>query len=362
MRILAIGVGADTQEILLFDTATPLHASVRMAMPSATEIAARRIRRATRERRPVLLTGVTMGAGPCHHALAAHLEQGLHAYATEQAARTFDDDLTVVRARGVTVLSDDEAAALRGAERIEMRDLDLVAIRSALAAFEAPTSFDGLAFGCLDHGTPPPGVSDRRFRFEHLRRTVCRRNDLYAFALTPEEMPAYLTRACSMLASRDVDVPTVFVDSGVAAVLGALRDPRVQEHTVHLLLSLGNTHVLAFHASGTRIHALFEHHTDVLTTGEIESLTERFAEGTLTHEEVFSHHGHGVYYVEHIPAADALLVVTGPQRARLRGSRLHPHFAGQDGDSVFSSCLGLVDAFAARYPVVRDEVEAALAR
>src|SRR5579884_3540477 len=100
MRILAIGIGAETQDILLFDTQAPVESSVKMVMPSATEIAARRIRRATQERRPVLLTGVTMGSGPCHQALAAHLAQNLRTFATERAARTFDDDLTVVRAMG----------------------------------------------------------------------------------------------------------------------------------------------------------------------------------------------------------------------------------------------------------------------
>src|SRR5436309_8144436 len=114
MRILAIDTGTGTQDILLLDTTLPVEHSVKMVMPSATEIAARRIRRATRERRPVLLTGVTMGGGPCHWALNAHLEAGLPAFATEEAARTFDDDLAVVRGMGVTVLSDDEAASQRG--------------------------------------------------------------------------------------------------------------------------------------------------------------------------------------------------------------------------------------------------------
>lgn len=362
MRILAIGIGTDAQEILLLDTAAPAHPSVTMVMPSATEIAARRIRRATLEGRPLLLTGVTMGSGPCHRALEQHLTHGLRAYATERAARTFDDDLTVVRASGVTVLSDDEAAGLRGAERVEMRDLDLVAIRSALAAFEVPTGFDGLALGCLDHGAPPPGVSDRLFRYEHLRRLVRERSDLHAFALTAEEVPEYLTRVRSMLASRDVDVPTVFVDTGVAAALAALRDPRVSEHDEQLLLHLGNMHALAFRTSGTRVHAVMEHHTDLLSGQEIESLTDRFSRGDLTHEEVFAHHGHGVYYADNARGDGAFLVVTGPQRDRLRGSRLTPYFASSDGEIASSNCLGLIDGFAARFADTRAEIEAALAR
>jgi uncharacterized protein (DUF1786 family) len=362
MRILAIGTGAETQDILLVDTQTPIENSVKMVMPAATEVAARRIRRATQERRPVLLTGVTMGAGPCRTALEAHLAQGVHAYATERAARTFDDDLAVVRAMGVTVVSDDETATLRGTDRIEMRDLDLVAIRSALAAFEAPTTFDGLAIACLDHGTPPPGVNDRSFRFDHLRRMVRKEGDLHDFALLPDEVPEYLTRARSILACRDVDVPTVFLDSGAAAALGALRDPRVRDHDDRLILHLGNTHALAFHTTGTHIHSLFEHHTDLLTGPEIDALSERLVQGDLTHEEVSAHQGHGVLYLDDDGHREPFVATIGPQRGKLRGSRLNPHEATPLGDSMISGCLGLVDGFAARHPNAREELEAALAR
>jgi uncharacterized protein (DUF1786 family) len=362
MRILAIDTGTGTQDILLLDTAIPIEQSVKMVMPSATEIAARRIRRATQERRPVLLTGVTMGGGPCQWALATHLEHGLRAYATERAALTFDPDLAVVRAMGMTVVSEDEAAALRGVDRIELRDLDLVAVRSALAAFTVPADFDGLAIGCLDHGTPPPGVSDRSFRFDHLRRVIRGRGSLEAFAMLPDEVPEYLTRARSMLTSRDIDVPTVFLDTGAAAALGALHDPHVRERDEQLIVNLGTTHALGFHTSGTRIHGVFEHHTDLLSDQEVESLSERFASGDLTHEEVFAHHGHGVYYADDRHSDDPVVAVTGPRRAKLRGSRLNPHVATPLGDTAISGCLGLVAGFAARFPETHEPIMTALAR
>lgn len=362
MRILAIGIGADTQDIFLLDTSQPVQNNVKMVMPSATEIAARRIRRSTLERRPLVLTGVTMGSGPCHVALHDHLSEGLTAYATERAALTFDDDLSVVRAMGVIVLSDDEAAAVRGAEHVVMHDLDLVAIRSALAAFEAPTTFDGLAIGCLDHGAPPPGVSERLFRFEHIRRVLRANSDLHAFALKPEEVPDYLTRARSMLAGRDIDVPCIFLDTGVAAALGALHEPRVRDHDAQLVLHLGNMHALGLHTSGTRVHAIFEHHTDIVSGSDLETMAERFVQRELTHEEVFGHQGHGVHYVDETRDTDPFVAVTGPQRGKLRGSRLHPHFATLHEDVMTTSSLGLVEGYAARHPNVREEIEAALTR
>jgi uncharacterized protein (DUF1786 family) len=360
MRILSIDMGTGTQDILLFDTDRPVENSVKMVMPSATEIAARRIRRATAVRRPVLLTGVTMGGGPCAWALEPHLEAGLAAYATPEAARTFDDDLALVTAMGVTVVSEDEAASIRDADQIVLRDLDLDAIRTALAAFEVDAAFDGLALGCLDHGAAPPGYSDRLFRFDHLRRTVEHRNDLRAFAFLPDELPDYLTRARSMLDSRDIDVPTVFLDTGPAAALGALHDRRVGEADDQLVLNLGNMHALAFHLSGTHIHSLYEHHTGEMTAEQIDSFTERLMTGELTHEEVYGTKGHGVYYADEHRGVPSIVAVTGPQRGKIRGGRLRPYDAAPHGDMMLSGCFGLLDAFAEKHPDAREQIEARL--
>jgi uncharacterized protein (DUF1786 family) len=361
MRILAIDMGTGTQDILAFDSRAPVESNVKMVMPSATEITARRIRRATLESRPILLSGVPMGAGPCGWALEAHLASGLAAYATPGAARTFDDDLAVVAGMGVVVVSEDEANAVRGVERIVMHDLDLVAIRNALAAFQVSTQFDGLALGCLDHGFAPPGYSERLFRFDHLRRVVRERNDLRSFVYLPHEVPEYLVRARSMLASSDIDLPTVFLDTGPAAVLGALQDPRVAEAEEQIVLQLGTMHTLGFRLNGTEIRAFYEHHTAMLTGEEIESLTERFIAGTLTEDDIVARQGHGVHYVNSGGSTDVLVAVTGPQRHKLRRSRLHPYFAMPHGDVMISGCYGLIWAFAERFAERRQEIEAALA-
>ena len=171
MRILAVDVGTGTQYIVLFDSSQPVENALQMVMPSPTQIAAGRIRRATAAGRPVALTGVIAGGGPCAWALEDHLRAGNAAYATPESAATFDDDLEAVKRMGVTLASEDEMRGLAG-DRVQLRDLDLGAIRSALGAFDVNGEFDGLALGCLDHGASPPGYSDRLFRFEHLRRVV----------------------------------------------------------------------------------------------------------------------------------------------------------------------------------------------
>ncbi len=365
MRILSVDVGTGTQDILLFDSTQPVENALQMVMPSPTQIAAGRIRRATKAGRAVALTGVIAGGGPCAWALEDHLRGGLAAYATPQAAATLDDDLDAVRALGVTLVSEDELLPL-DADRVPLRDLDLEAVRSALSAFDVSGEFDGLALGCLDHGASPPGYSDRLFRFEHLRRVVEGRNDLRAFAYLPEELPEYLTRARSVMACADQGAPAVFLDTGPAAALGALQDPAVGGEEAQCVLNLGNMHALAFHLAGTRIVSLYEHHTGEMTAGQIETFTERLLSGTLTHEEIFDSKGHGAYFANEEQVARGkeqgrpVIAVTGPQRGKLRGSRLAPYFAVPHGDMMVSGCYGLLWAFAERHPQHREEILEAL--
>lgn len=381
MRILAVDVGTGTQDIVLFDSSQPVENALQMVMPSPTQIAAGRIRRATAAGRPVALTGVIAGGGPCAWALEDHLRAGLPAYSTPEAAATLDDDLEAVERMGVTLASEDEMRGL-DAERVPLGDLDLDAIRAALAAFDVSGEFDGLAAGCLDHGASPPGYSDRLFRFEHLRRVVEGRNDLRAFAYLPEELPEYLTRARSVMACVDNVAPTVFLDTGPAAAMGALQDPAVGREEEQCVLNLGNMHALAFHLRGTRIVSLYEHHTGEMTTDQVETFTERLLAGTLAHEEIFGSKGHGAYYAGAAPKLETgksqgsrsegqgefrvssfdrpIIAVTGPQRGKLRGSRLNPYFAVPHGDMMVSGCYGLLWAFAERQPGQREEILSAL--
>ncbi len=361
MRILAIDMGTGTQDILLFDSDKPVENSAKMVLPSATEIAARRIRRAQREGQRLMLTGTVAGGGPCHWALEDFLREGGEAFATPLAAQTFDDDLTRVEAMGVRIVSEDEAPS--HAVVVELKDLDLDAVRTALAAFEERGDFDGIAVGCLDHGAAPPDVSDRVFRFDHLRRTVADRNDLLAFATAPGELPDCLTRARAMVEPALHEAPTAFMDTGPAAALGALHDERVAAEQERLVLNLGNMHLLAFQLRGRQVASLFEHHTGEVTAGQIVGFAERLATGDLTNDEIFTTKGHGAYHADRSLVADrmpGLVAVTGPQRSKIRESALAPYFAAPFGDMMISGCFGLLRGFAEVHPWSAGAIESRL--
>jgi uncharacterized protein (DUF1786 family) len=141
------------------------------------------------------------------------------------------------------------------------------------------------------------------------------------------------------------------MDTGSAAVLGALEDPLVRRQQNSLLCNIGNFHTLAFHLEQRRIVGIFEHHTGEINRSQLEQMLVRLAGGTLTNEEVFNTSGHGALILpdsrpdrrsEKFP----FLAVTGPRRELLRGSKLHPYEAVPHGDMMLAGCFGLLRAFA----------------
>jgi len=195
MRILVVDVGTGTQDILLFDSDREIENCVKLVMPSPTVLVARAIRRATANGRDILLTGSIMGGGPCAWAATDHLRAGLKLSATPQAAQTFDDDLSRVEAMGIRLVDPADAAALEGdVAHIEMKDFYLESVREALAAFGLDLEVDALALAVFDHGAAPPGISDRRFRFDYLQEQISKRAGLSGFAFWRDEIPPRFTR------------------------------------------------------------------------------------------------------------------------------------------------------------------------
>ncbi len=357
-RVLAVDVGTGTQDILLFESDRAIENCFQMVMPSPTVIIAERIHRATAEGRPVLLTGRTMGGGPCGWAARDHAQAGFACFATPDAARTLDDDLTMVEREGLIVVDDAEAIQIRereGARLVEiaMRDFDGGAIYTALTAFGVDQAVDAVAVAAFDHGAAPPGVSDRRFRFDAITERVRERPDALAFAYRAEDLPADLTRLAAVAADAalysDGDSPVFVMDTGAAALAGALEDPVVRSHEECLVANIGNFHTLAFHLRDGQILALFEHHTGLLDRAKLEGYLRELAAGMLTNERIFDDSGHGALTLaSHIPTNDTpFLAVTGPRRELLRGSALAPYEATPHGDMMLAGCFGLLRAVAA---------------
>jgi len=342
-KILAVDIGMGTQDVLLYDPEINIENSPRVIVPSATQIIAGRIRRATAQRQPVGLTGDTIGGGPSGSALRRHLAAGLPAYASEEAARTFDDDLEVVQGWGVQILSEAEARETSG-ELLELRDLDVGAVRRALAFFHVDLGDIIVAAAVQDHGAAPKGVSDRVFRFERLQETLAR-GWLDAFAYLDAEIPEHFTRMRSLarsLARQGVE-RSLIMDTGPAAVLGALADQTVARRPHKMVVNAGNGHTLAFHMDGESVIGLFEHHTSRLSGRSLDRFLARLKAGTLTNQEIFDEGGHGCWIKEG-RRRTPFTALTGPRRLLFAGDVEGAYLAAPHGDMMLTGCFGLVEA------------------
>lgn len=370
MQILTVDVGTGTQDIFLYDSGVDIENGFKLVVPSPTMMVHRRIKEATRRGEPVLLSGVIMGGGPSAWAAEEHARRGLPIFATPDAARSFNDEIDKVEEAGIRVVSEDEAAKLpENLCRIELRDFDFEAIARALGQFGVRLDrLDAVAVAVFDHGNSPPGYSDRQFRFDYLDERIRRHNSLSAFAYRAEEIPASMTRLQAVARSaRDSslgEVPLVVMDTAPAAVLGATFDPLVARRERILAANVGNFHTLAFRLGPQGVEGVFEHHTGLLELPELETLILALADGSLRHEQVFGHHGHGALVYEPGPlpldGEDFGIVVTGPRRAMLEGSRLRPYFAVPFGDMMIAGCFGLLAATAEVIPELGEPVRASL--
>ena len=355
MRLLAIDIGAGTQDVLLLDTAQPVENAVQLVLPSPTQMVARRIEEATRRRQPVLLTGVVMGGGANASALRRHLEEGLAAYATLPAALTFHDHPEEVAAMGVRLVSADEARRLKGVARIELKDLHLEDILEAVAPFTGRVAVEAVAVAVLDHGQAPPGVSNRRSRFQYLAELVGRERRLERLCYLAQELPPLLTRMRAVAETLGGRLPLLLMDTGTAAALGAGLDPKVARRPHRLSLNLGNAHTLGFHLSHGRIVGLFEHHTRLLTPRRLRRLVDRFLSGQLSNDEVWQEGGHGCLTLEAVPSRPPV-TTTGPQRGLARGSGLGAYPAAPYGAMMLTGCYGLVLAWGYKRPEWAEEI------
>jgi uncharacterized protein (DUF1786 family) len=355
-QILAVDIGTGTQDIFLLRAGLSPENGFKLVVPSPTMRIREEILEVTRRREPLLLTGVTMGGGPCHWAAEAHINAGYPLYATPEAAQTFNDDLSWVQSEmGVQVVSEDEAARLKGCQHIEMKDLDLDGLRSAFQAFGFELKPDVLSVAVFDHGAAPPDISDRKFRFDLIARQLEKSNQLSTFAYTTDAIPPELTRLLSVRkVALPLDCPMVFMDTAPAAVLGTTLDPVVESLEWKLVVNIGNYHTLAVRLGPDGVEGVFEHHTGLLERQTLEHWLQELAAGTISGDHVFADKGHGAFLLDRkmidLPNKGPGVIVTGPRRAMMQGSMMNPYFAAPLGDMMLTGCFGLLLATAEQLP------------
>lgn len=350
--LLAIDIGAGTQDILVWSADREPENCPKLVVPSQTQIVAGRIRAATAARAAVHLTGRLMGGGASSEAAKAHLDAGLPLSATPSAAKTLHNDPTRVEAMGVALRFDPPP----GAVVIETTDLDLDALAAALASFGIALPAT-VAVAVQDHGDPralgeeaeanaPAAAGDdsvhNRVRFAYLQSLLDGGGDLVRAVY--QEPPPGMTR---MAAVRETVPGAFLMDTGAAAVLGALGDPVVAEAAQGqgaILINLGNMHTFAVLLRGRRLFGLFEHHTGGMTPALIAELVDRLRAGTLnpaTFRMEFDGHGAALDPGYREIGPFSFVAVTGPNRRIARS--LGYHEAAPHGDMMLTGSYGLVE-------------------
>lgn len=335
IRVLAVDVGAGTQDIVLFESDRQPENCIKLVLPSQSRVVASRIREVTRLGRPLYLAGSLMGGGASSEAVLQHLQAGLPVYAAPEPARTIHNDLDRVRSLGIVLREEPPP----GAEIVWMGDVDLSTLRSILAHVEVrlPSLY---AVAVQDHGFLPD-AGGREFRYEFLQSLLAGGGDLYDMVY--REPPPSMIR---MRATRRLLPGAVVMDTGAAAVLGSLCDPVVARATSDagaVLVNVGNMHTFGVAVRGRRVYGLFEHHTGGITAAVLAHLVEQLQSGRLTHEEVAASGGHGAAFdptYRHAGRFD-FVAVTGPNRAIAR--QLGYYEAAPFGDMMLTGAFGLIE-------------------
>ncbi len=339
MKILAIDVGTGTQDIMVYDSNHSMENAVKLVLPSPTKIMANRIRK---HHHDLFLSGETMGGGPINRAIKSHIEKGYRVLMTENSARTVRDDLERVKSMGVEIIPEREKHP--EIAEIELKDVDLIAIKNALSNFDVELEFDHIGVAVQDHGYQE-GIGDRNFRFQKIKEklNVPRAPEEFAYY---GQAPEYFTRMQGVFRMLKDYNPTI-MDSKFASICGTAIDPVVAEMDNYVAMDVGNGHTLAASFLNGKMHGVFEHHTGLLTPKRIEELVSRLCEGIITHEEVHGEGGHGAWAVEGTGSFETV-VATGPKRSILAETNLKVHNAAPGGDVMMTGPAGLIKAIHAR--------------
>jgi len=335
MRILAIDIGAGTQDILLFDSKKKIENCTSLVLPTPSKILADKLQVIEGD---VYIHGDTIGGGSITRAILRHLKKGYRVVMEESAAYSIRNDLDEVRSMGIEV--EDKPESNRFHE-LKIQEIDLPSLQDFLSHFGEDLKVDAIAISVQDHGVSPKGVSDRAFRFENMETMLRKDNRPETFQFSEDSIPSHFLRMRSAVKSvrRTLSVPVLVMDTSFSAILGCMDEVTGPS----LIVNVGNGHTIAALLIERRIEGLYEHHTHELTPKKLEHDLDLFVRGELSREKVFEENGHGAITLRPF-CGDVSVFVTGPNRDLFRGTSLEYVYAAPGGNTMMTGPMGLVRA------------------
>ncbi|MHA2273694.1 MAG: DUF1786 family protein [Candidatus Hodarchaeales archaeon] len=357
MKLLAIDIGAGTEDLLLVDTERSLENAIQRVIPSASARFEKLVIRANKD---VFCYGGIIGGHPFVHGLEKIKKAGCQAVFTETAALSLRYDLNAVKSWGFSVIEDQspQVAELRSDPEvlsIELADVDFPRLHQFLAECQVSPSEIAVVLLCAqDHGLHAPGEKAREVRFKAYRQYLEKDGKLTSMLYGENEVPEVFPRLASNLELIQEHFPTTkghfVMDSSPAILLGACLEHRNAGQS-KTIINLGNGHtVVATLDETAEVQALCEHHTGQLRKGRLDEFLRAFFAEELTAEQMLREGGHGVIYRKGFSAGmpDELLVV-GPRRGLMTSSRFPFRFISPLGLSMMmAGPLGMITAYEER--------------
>lgn len=349
MKILALDIGAGTEDIMLYDNSKEnVENCIKMVLPTPTLLYAEKVRNATLQRKNVLVKGSVIGGGALSYALKRHIKSGLKVLITKNAAYTIRNDLDEVIESGFNII-EKERPNFEG-ETLTLEEINIKTINEFLAKFgEDLSEVDYVAIAVQDHGISPKKMSDRQFRIEKMAEILKKNPHPEALAFKEENIPSIFLRMQSAVKDSKKYLPNakvLLMDTAPAAIFGCLEDPIIKNINKKIVVNVGNGHTWATIIDKRKIVGFMEHHTKMLTARKFEQLLIRLANGDLKNQEVFNDNGHGVFFIDTPCGFSQIkkIVATGPNRNILNKSKLKPIFAAPYGDVMMTGPAGLIQA------------------
>jgi len=340
MKILAIDIGAGTQDILLFDSVKKIENCISLVLPTPSRFFAEKLKAIEGH---VYIHGDTIGGGSLGRVILRHIKKGYRVVMEESAAYSIRNDLDEVRSMGIEVGKKPETDHF---QELEIREVDLPLLEKFLSNFGEDFKIDAVAIAVQDHGVSPKGVSDRAFRFSNMERMLREDNRAEMFHFLEDSIPDYYLRMKSAVAAvkRTSSVPVLVMDTCFSAILGCLDEVTGPS----LIVNVGNGHTVAALLIEKKIEGLYEHHTHELTPEKMEHDLRLLIRGELDGKKVFKENGHGAITLKPLPGVFSVFV-TGPNRDLFRKTSFKFIYAAPAGNTMMTGPMGLVRAVQYRF-------------
>jgi uncharacterized protein (DUF1786 family) len=340
MKILAIDIGAGTQDILLFDSEKKMENCTSLVLPTPSKMFAESLKAIKGN---VYIHGDTIGGGSLIRVILRHIKKGYRVVMEESAAYSIRNDLDEVKSMGIEVGRKPESDDF---QEVEIREVDLPPLKDFLFHFGENLTLDVIAIAVQDHGVSPKEVPDRVFRFENMEAMLKKDNRPESFHFLENEIPNYYLRMRSAVTAvrRSSSVPLLVMDTAFSAILGCIDEVTGPS----LIVNVGNGHTIAALLIEGKIEGLYEHHTHELTPKRVENDLKLFLRGELSSKKVFEENGHGAITLKPC-TGETSVIVTGPNRDLFRGTSFKFIYASPGGNTMMTGPMGLVRASQYRF-------------